>query len=59
MSDGALNSIEDIELLAESKDLECKKAGGRDSQGELPKSFWETYSAMANANGGTVLVSYQ
>ncbi|WPD25074.1 MAG: putative DNA binding domain-containing protein [Candidatus Electrothrix scaldis] len=36
--------------------MECKRAGGRDGRGELPKDFWETYSAMANSDGGTVLL---
>lgn len=31
--------------------LECKKA-----ENSIPKSFWETYSAFANTNGGTVLL---
>ncbi len=31
--------------------LECKKA-----ENGVPKSFWETYSAFANTNGGTVLL---
>ena len=31
--------------------LECKKA-----ESSVPKSFWETYSAFANTNGGTVLL---
>ena len=31
--------------------LECKKA-----ENSVPKSFWETYSAFANTNGGTVLL---
>ncbi len=51
-----LNTLEDISLLAESYDLECKKAGGKDGKGELPKDFWESYSAMANTEGGTVLL---
>ncbi|MCW5203941.1 putative DNA binding domain-containing protein [Desulfobulbus sp. US4] len=51
-----LQTLEDINLLRESSDLECKRAGGRDGRGELPKDFWETYSAMANSDGGTVLL---
>ncbi|WLE95928.1 MAG: ATP-binding protein [Candidatus Electrothrix communis] len=51
-----LQTLEDINLLRESSDLECKRASGRDGRGELPKDFWETYSAMANSDGGTVLL---
>ncbi len=51
-----IRTLEDIALLAESSDLECKKAAGRDGRGELPRDFWETYSAMANTDGGTVLL---
>lgn len=51
-----IRSIEDIELLAESSDLECKRAAGREGKGEVPKDFWESYSAMANTEGGTVLL---
>ncbi len=51
-----LNTIDDFTLLVESSDLECKRATGRDGKGELPKDFWETYSAMANSDGGTVLL---
>ncbi|WP_374436898.1 RNA-binding domain-containing protein [Inhella sp.] len=47
---------EDLPLLRESTDLECKLAQGQDGQGELPKDFWPTYSAMANAHGGLVLL---
>lgn len=48
--------LEDLPLLRESTDLECKLAQGADGLGELPKDFWPTYSAMANAQGGLVLL---
>lgn len=41
----------DILKLGESEDLECKK-----SKNEVPKSLWDTYSAMANTNGGIILL---
>ena len=51
-----LNTLEDIELLSESEELECKLASGRDGDGQLPEEFWPTYSAMANTDGGIVLL---
>jgi hypothetical protein len=45
----------DIHELSEDGDLEVKKAAGRDGQGELPHSFFESYVAMANSSGGTIL----
>ena len=51
-----ISTLEDISLLAESSTLECKLAGGQDGKGELPKDFWESYSALANTDGGTVLL---
>ncbi|MEA3406369.1 MAG: putative DNA binding domain-containing protein [Pseudomonadota bacterium] len=51
-----ITSIEDIELLKESEELECKAAAGRDGLGALPNDFWSTYSAMANTDGGVVLL---
>jgi len=51
-----LNTLEDIELLSECEELECKLAGGRDGEGQLPEEFWPTYSAMANTDGGIVLL---
>lgn len=43
-------------LLRESSDLEVKKAQGRDGNGAVPDSAWETYSAMANTEGGTIVL---
>lgn len=51
-----LRSLEDLSLLRESHELECKLAHGQNGQGEVPKDFWPTYSAMANAHGGVVLL---
>jgi predicted HTH transcriptional regulator len=51
-----IKSIEDVELLRESVDLECKLATGRDGQGALSQDFWPTYSAFANTEGGLVLL---
>jgi ATP-dependent DNA helicase RecG len=51
-----LNTLEDLSLLRESVDLECKLAQGQHGQGEIPKDFWSSYSALANAHGGVVLL---
>lgn len=47
---------EDIARLAESVDLECKLAAGKDGKGEMPADFWPTYSAFANTHGGVILL---
>ncbi|MBW4601753.1 MAG: putative DNA binding domain-containing protein [Calothrix sp. FI2-JRJ7] len=52
-------SILDIEELAEGCDIEAKQASGRDGQGELPKSFFESYSAMANTYGGVIFLGIE
>ena len=49
----------DLPTLAESVELECKAAQGRDGRGELPDDFWKTYSAMANTEGGVILLGVQ
>ena len=60
MSDGpTLYLEEDLADLAEASDLECKAAQGRDGQGELPDDFWKSYSAMANTDGGMILLGVQ
>ena len=49
----------DVASLAEAYDLECKAAQGRDGRGELPDDVWKSYSAMANADGGVILLGVQ
>src|SRR5689334_6255723 len=45
--------------LTEGLDFEAKKALGRNGQGQLPENFFETYSAMANSEGGVVLLGVE
>lgn len=54
-----ITSAVDLAGLAETHDLECKAAQGRDGRGELPEDFWKSYSAMANADGGVILLGVQ
>ena len=54
-----LSSTADLSLLRESVELECKAAQGASGKGEVPKDFWPTYSAMANAHGGMVILGIQ
>jgi ATP-dependent DNA helicase RecG len=49
----------DVASLAEACDLECKAAQGRNGRGELPDDVWKSYSAMANADGGVILLGVQ
>lgn len=48
--------MNEVELLnrikvGESADLECKEA-----ENKIPNSLWESYSAIANTNGGTIIL---
>ena len=45
------DDIKALLLKGEKIDLECKEA-----KSEVPKSVYETYSAFANTNGGTILL---
>lgn len=52
-------SIEDVRDLAEDVDVEIKRATGRDGRGSLPKSIFESYAAMANTDGGVILLGIE
>ncbi|MBA2670203.1 MAG: putative DNA binding domain-containing protein [Gemmatimonadetes bacterium] len=49
-------SMDDLLALQEDTDFEAKLAQGRDGRGALPQSVWETYAAMANTQGGRILL---
>ena len=51
--------LEDLLHHGEGWDLEFKKAAGRDGRGAIPASLWETYSAMANSYGGTIVLGVE
>ncbi len=49
-------TIEDIQALKETCEVECKKATGKNGNGAIPTSMWETYSAFANTDGGEIFL---
>src|SRR5580704_5753203 len=52
-------TLEELLQQYEDCELEAKAAQGRDGRGELPRSIWETYSAMANTSGGLILLGVE
>ena len=48
--------LNELKSYREGNRLEAKKALGRDGQGELPRSVWETLSAFANTAGGVIVL---
>ena len=46
--------IDELLKYGEHINLECKKA-----EKGVPKSIWETYSAFANTNGGTIILGVE
>lgn len=48
--------IAELATYREGNRLEAKRALGRDGQGTLPRSVWETVSAFANTAGGVIVL---
>ena len=52
-------SLGELQQMVEGADLEAKIATGRDNRGQLPESFFESYSALANTDGGSILLGVE
>ena len=49
----------DLNTLVETRDVEMKKAAGRDGKGTIPDSVWASYSAMAHTCGGVIILGME
>lgn len=49
-------TCEELLELRENYQFEAKSAQGQNGKGEVPKDLWESYSAMANTEGGKILL---
>lgn len=49
-------TCEELLELRENYQFEAKSAQGQNGNGEIPKDLWESYSAMANTDGGKILL---
>jgi predicted HTH transcriptional regulator len=49
-------TCEELTELRENYQFEAKSAQGQNGNGEIPKDLWESYSAMANTEGGKILL---
>ncbi len=49
-------TCEELLDLRENYQFEAKSAQGQSGNGEVPKDLWESYSAMANTEGGKILL---
>lgn len=45
-----------LAALRESYEFEAKEAQGKDGMGAVPRALWSSYSAMANSDGGYILL---
>lgn len=54
-----LIALDGLEDLVENDFLEFKLGIGRDGSGKIPASFFETYSAMANTQGGIIVLGIE
>ena len=47
---------EELQLELEGWDFEAKRAAGKGGKGGIPESMWETYSALADTDGGKIVL---